>query len=449
VQALSGDEPKRNAFMSHLKNFARNGHPPTLISAFLYFDVSFMVWVILGPLGAYIADDLHLSPARKGLLTAIPLLGGSLFRLVLGPLADRYGGRRVGLAGMLLTLIPLLFGWLGADSLPGLWMTGLLLGVAGASFAVALPLASRWYPPEHQGLALGIAGAGNSGTLLSTLFAPRLAEIYGWHAVFGMAMVPVLVVTGVFYLFAKDSPNHVAPARLEEYLDAAKQPDARILCFFYSLTFGGFVGLASFLSLFFHDQYGVSKVASADLTTLCVFSGSFVRPVGGYLADRLGGARALQFLFAVIGLLSLAAAQLPPAGVATGLFFLLMAALGLGNGSVFQLVSQRFSKEIGVVTGLVGAAGGLGGFFLPSLLGMAKSRLGSFSLGFYALGVVATCGFALLFALKGRWEKAVGTNDAILAAEDAAPDGAAALPEAAVAVCPHCGFRLSEQSQAL
>lgn len=387
--------------MSHLKDFARSGHPPTLLSSFLYFDVSFMVWVLLGPLGTYVAEDLHLAPAQKGLLTAVPLLGGSLFRLILGPMADRFGGRRVGLAGMLLTLIPLALGWLWASSLSQLFMVGLLLGVAGASFAVALPLASRWYPPEHQGLAMGIAGAGNSGTLLATLFAPRIAEHIGWHGVFGLAMIPISIVALMFLCLAKDSPTHVAPKSAADYFRALREPDAVWFCVLYSMTFGGFVGLASFLSIFFHDQYGVSKVHSADLTTLCVFSGSFLRPVGGYLADRLGGIRMLQLLFGGVLALALAVAQLPAVGLVTVLFFVLMALLGMGNGSVFQLVPQRFPKEIGIITGLVGAAGGVGGFFLPSLMGAVKGSTGSFSTGFLLLGGYAVL-CLLVVSLKGR-----------------------------------------------
>jgi len=387
--------------VSHLKDFARSGHPPTLLSSFLYFDVSFMVWVLMGPLGTYIAEDLHLTPAQKGLLTAIPLLGGSLFRLILGPLADRFGGRKVGLAGMLLTLIPLVLGWLWANSMPQLYLVGLLLGVAGASFAVALPLASRWYPPEHQGLAMGIAGAGNSGTLLATLFAPRIAERLGWHGVFGLAMIPIIVVALMFLLLAKDSPTHVAPKGAADYVRVLKQPDTVWFCLLYSMTFGGFVGLASFLSIFFHDQYGVSKVQSADLTTLCVLSGSFLRPVGGYLADRLGGIRMLQLLFGGVLVLALAVAQLPGVALVTVLFFVLMALLGMGNGSVFQLVPQRFPKEIGIITGLVGAAGGVGGFFLPSLMGAVKGSTGSFGAGFVLLGGYAVL-CLLIVSLKGR-----------------------------------------------
>jgi NNP family nitrate/nitrite transporter-like MFS transporter len=392
--------------MSHLREFARSGHPPTLLSAFLYFDISFMIWVLFGPLGTYVAEDLHLSATQKGLMAAVPLLGGSLFRLILGPLADRFGSRRVGLSGMGLTLVPLVLGWLWADSLPRVLTVGLLLGVAGASFAVALPMASRWYPKEHQGLAMGIAGAGNSGTLLATLFAPRLAEHVGWQGVFGLAALPLLAVAVTFFILAKDSPNQSAPTRPAEYLQVLRQPDALWFCLLYSLTFGGFVGLASFLSILFHDQYGVSKVQSGDLTTLCVLWGSFLRPVGGYLADRLGGLRMLQVLIGAVAVAALGISSLPPVGAVTLLFFLLMALLGMGNGSVFQLIPQRFPQEIGVLTGLVGAAGGVGGFFLPSLMGAVRGSTGSFGMGFVLLAAYAgAC--LLLVTLKGRaWRPA-------------------------------------------
>ncbi|MFN3648854.1 MAG: MFS transporter [Armatimonadota bacterium] len=390
--------------MGHLREFARSGHPPTLLSAFLYFDVSFMIWVLLGPLAVFIADDLKLSPAEKGLLTAIPLLGGSLFRLFLGPLADRLGGRRVGIAGMLLTLLPLLLGWLWAESLPQLYLVGLLLGVAGASFAVALPLASRWYPPEHQGLAMGIAGAGNSGTLLATLFAPRLAEwLGGWKPVFALVTLPLLAVLVLFVLLAKDRPGTAVPKSAADYLGVLKQADAVWFCLLYSLTFGGFVGLASFLSTFFRDQYAVSRITSGDLTTLCVLSGSFLRPVGGYLSDRLGGSRMLQLLLGGVVLLALGIATLPPVALVTVLFFLLMALLGMGNGAVFQLVPQRFPREVGVLTGLVGAAGGAGGFFLPSLLGAVKGASGSFTLGFLLAAGYALFCLALVTVKSRAW----------------------------------------------
>ncbi|MBI5396630.1 MAG: NarK/NasA family nitrate transporter [Verrucomicrobia bacterium] len=383
--------------------FWKAGHIPTLTSAFLYFDVSFMIWVLLGALGNHIASDFDLSPAQKGLMTAIPLLGGSVLRLVLGSLTDIIGARKTALLGLALTLAPLALGWLWVDSLPKTYLVGLMLGVAGASFAVALPMASRWYPAEHQGLALGIAGAGNSGTVFATLLAPRLAEQFGWHAVFGLAIAPLLVVMAVVFFLAKDAPVTVKPPGLAEYAGLLKQRDTYFFCLFYGVTFGGFVGLASFLPILLRDQYAVSKVHAGDLTTLCVLAGSFLRPFGGLLADKIGGIRMLTALYAIIVALVLAVAQLPGLGVAVGLLFLTMGMLGLGNGSVFQLVPQRFAGHVGVITGIVGAAGGVGGFFLPTALGWFKQVSGSYGHGFGAFAALATLALVTLLVAQRQW----------------------------------------------
>ena len=385
--------------------FRKAGHPPTLLSAFLYFDVSFMVWVILGPLGPFIGEAYHLSAAQKGLLTAIPPLGGAFFRPILGFMTERFGGRRTSLLGLGLTLIPLLIGWKFANSFDAFIGVGLLLGIAGASFAAALPLASGWYPPEHQGLAMGIAGAGNSGTLLSTLFAPRLAQALGWHTVFLLAMLPVAAVWIVFFFLAKDAPGVRPVKKWAQYAALLKTGDTAWFCLLYSLTFGGFVGLASYLSIFFHDQYHLTKVQSGDFTTIVVLFGSFLRPVGGMLSDRFGGYRMLLGLLTAAGVCLAAVGTLPPVVVALGCLAVGMGMLGMGNGSVFQLVPQRFAGQVGIMTGIVGAAGGIGGFLLPSLLGSVKQSLGSFGIGFDMLSAIVFLGAFSLWCLKGTWRK--------------------------------------------
>ena len=392
----------------HLSDFKKSGHTPTLFSAFLYFDISFMVWVLMGPLAVFITEDFKLTPAQKGLLVALPILGGSFMRLVLGAMTDRIGAKKTALFGLGITLIPLLWGWLGARSLNELHVVGLLLGVAGASFAAALPMASRWYPPEHQGLAMGIAGAGNSGTVLSALFAPRIAQAHGgdWHVVLGYAIIPILLTFIAVALMAKDSPDKPAPKSVNEYLGVIKQADTLWFCLFYSITFGGFVGLASFLPTFYVDQYGLEKVHAGSLTALCVFAGSFVRPIGGYLADRLGGVRVLVAIYACVCVLAFVLSQLPALTFATTLLFVLMATLGCGNGAVFQLVPQRYPRQIGVMTGVVGAAGGVGGFFLPTLLGYVKQNMGSFGAGFSFFAIAAAVAIALILVLHPLWQRA-------------------------------------------
>jgi MFS transporter, NNP family, nitrate/nitrite transporter len=387
------------------KAFLKSGHFPTLISALLYFDVSFMVWVLLGPLAPFISEQLHLTPAQKGLLTAVPLLGGSLFRPLMAALADRIGGRKAGLFGLAVTLIPLALGWHFANHLWQFYVAGFLLGIAGASFGVALPLASRWYPPEQQGLVMGIAGAGNSGTLLATLFAPRLAQHFGFHAAFLIAAFPVLTVMLIFALCAKDNPARPVAAKRADYARVLREGDTYWLSFFYSLTFGGFVGLTSYLTLFFSDQYHLSHVRAGDFTTMVVIAGSFLRPVGGWLADKMGGYRFLLMLLAAASAAFAAMSTLPPLTAGTVLLFLAMGTLGMGNGAVFQLVPLRFPIQVGIVTGIVGAAGGLGGFFIPFGLGYLKGRTGYYGTGFAVYAAIFLVAGAALLALGRRWTR--------------------------------------------
>ena len=362
-----------------------------------------MIWVLLGALGNYVASDFGLTPVQKGLMTAIPLLAGSALRLILGLLADGIGPKQTGMIGMMLTLLPLLGGWLWADSLEKVFLIGLLMGVAGASFAVALPMAGRWYPARHQGLAMGIAGAGNSGTLFATFFAPRLAESFGWHAVFGLAAIPLSLAMIVFSVFTKDPPGARGMQRASAYFSLLKEPDAYRFCLFYGVTFGGFSGLVSFMPIFLHDQYGASMVLAGDLTSLCVLSGSLMRPLGGWLADKMGGIRVLMGLYGLITLFMLAMVPLPSLVAAIAFLFFALGFMGLGNGAVFQLVPQRFGGRVGVVTGLVGAAGGLGGFLFPVVLGWFKQYNGSFGIGFSIFAALSGFAFINLLVARRKW----------------------------------------------
>jgi NNP family nitrate/nitrite transporter-like MFS transporter len=401
------------------RSFLKAGHTPTLFAAFLYFDVSFMVWVLLGPLGVAIAKDFHLDPAQKGFMVAVPVLSGALLRLVAGVLVDRIGPKRTGIIGQLIVLAGLAGAWLlGVHNYNQVLALGLLLGVAGTSFAVALPLASRWYPQEYQGLALGIAGAGNSGTALAALFAPLLARSFGWTNVVGLAVIPLLVAFAVYLALAKDAPEQPAPKRLGEYLDVLKVPDAWWLMLLYSVTFGGFVGLSSSLTIYFNSEYKVDPVVAGFFTAACVFAGSFIRPVGGALADRFGGVSTLIVVYGLAALgLATASFQLPSIWIAFAVLMFSMAALGAGNGAVFQLAPQRFRKEIGVMTGLIGMTGGIGGFYLASTLGLAKKMTGSYQLGFLGFAAMALVALIALAGLKNHWRAAWPK----LAGPDAAP----------------------------
>jgi NNP family nitrate/nitrite transporter-like MFS transporter len=411
VQCLTIVETGPPTMQTRSSSFWKAGHTPTLLSAFLYFDISFMVWVILGPLAVQISKDIGLTAAQKGLMVATPLLAGALLRIVMGVLVDHLKPRRAGILGQVIVMTGLAWAWMAhLATFESMLTLGVLLGMAGAAFSVALPLASRWYPPEHQGTAMGIAGAGNSGTAFAALLGPSLAVAYGWQNVFGLCLIPLGIAFAVYLVFAKDAPSAPAPKPLVDYLKVLKDKDAWWFMMFYSVTFGGFSGLASSLSIYFNSQYGLSPVTAGYFTAACVLAGSMVRPLGGRVADRIGGIKTLSVMYVLAALfLFIASFGLKSPVAAVVAFVGAMLCLGTGNGAVFQLVPQRFRKEIGVMTGLVGMAGGIGGFYLASSLGYSKQLTGSYQLGltlFAGLAVVAVIGLSLV---KSRWRTTWGS----------------------------------------
>ena len=387
------------------RDFLKAGHWPTLFAAFFYFDMSFMVWVILGPLAVQIAGDLHLDAAQKGLMVALPVLAGAFLRVVNGFLVDYLRPKLTGILAQIVVIAGLLGFWaVGIGSYSQLLLLGLILGMAGASFAVALPLASRWYPPHYQGVALGIAGAGNSGTVFAALFAPLLATMVGWTNVIGLAAIPLAVALIVYLLCAKDSPNQPPAKSLGAYARILRQPDAWWFMFYYAVTFGGFSGLASSLGFYFNTQYGLDAVTAGYCTAACVFAGSLFRPIGGAVADRFGGIRVLSVLYAAAAIaLILASFGFAQLWLGLGILVVAMLALGMGNGAVFQLVPQRFQAEMGVMTGLVGMTGGVGGFYLASSLGLSKQFTGTYQAGFLIFALLAVLALAALTRVKRRW----------------------------------------------
>ena len=371
----------------------KSGHWPSLAGAWLHFEVSFMSWLLIGSLGVSIAEEFGLSATQKGILVACPLLSGALFRVWVGFSSDRLGAKTTGLILLLCEMGALVWGWLGGASFVELLGVGLLLGVAGASFAVALPVASRAYPPAHQGLAMGVAASANSGTVLAMFLAPRLAEAVGWHGVFGVMLGPLLLTTILFAVLVRGDEaisRRTLPLHWRQELhDSLRRPSMYWLCLLYGVTFGGFVGVCSFLPIFLHDQYGFDRVTAGSITALGGLLGSLIRPLGGYIADHIGGIRMLPFVFVAIATFTGVAGGLPPVPWSVAILMAALTAMGFGNGVVFQVVSDRFPKQIGLASGVIGAAGGLGGFFLPLWLGGLKDLTGSFAAGFWLFATVA------------------------------------------------------------
>ena len=387
--------------------FLKAGHLPTLIACFLYFDLSFMVWVLLGPMAVLIAQDLNLNAGQKGLMVAVPVLAGALLRIVNGVLVGQLHPRLTGLIMQLIVMAGLVGAWLiGVHSFEQVLILGLILGVAGASFAIALPMVSYWYPPEHQGMALGLAGAGNSGTVLASLFVPTLAVAFGWQNVLGLAAIPLMLVFVLFFFAAKNSPQCPPPKNLGDYARILKAKDAWLLMFFYSVSFGGFVGLSSFLPIYFHDQFGLPAIKAGYFTAACVFAGSFARPFGGALADRIGGTRSLAFVYLLVAAILFTVARGTLSVTETLVIFIIgMSVLGMGNGAVFQLVPQRFNRDVGLMTGLVGMTGGVGGFYLAASLGYAQQYTGSYAFGFSIFAGMALVAFAGILSVRPRWRR--------------------------------------------
>ena len=368
-----------------------------------------MVWTVLGPLGAQIGEALHLSAEQKGFMVAVPILSGAVLRIILGLLVDRIGAKNTGVIAQLVVIAGLACAYIfGLPTYQATLLMGMVLGFGGASFAVALPQAGRWYPPNMQGVVMGLAGAGNVGTVLDALFAPRLAAAYGWKAVFGLALIPAVLVLAIYVIFSREAKVDVKKKRLVDYVNLLKDKDAHWFCFYYTVSFGGFVGLASSYVLYFKSEYGLTPVQAGDVAALCTCIGALLRPVGGAIADRIGGIRSLYTFYAFAGLALVASPLLHVLNYNIATFLVASGALGMANGAVFQLLPQRFGKDIGIMTGLVGAGGGVGGFYLASSLGLAKGYTGSYAAGFFvfaALCLLAICGLGLV---KTRWRTTWG-----------------------------------------
>jgi NNP family nitrate/nitrite transporter-like MFS transporter len=388
--------------MANMKLFLRSGHPPTLIAAFLYFDFSFAVWVLNGAMGPFISEAFHLSPAQIGLMVSVPTLAGAFMRFPLGVLSQYIGRKNAAIVEMSAIVIALLYGFFFVHTFHDVLAMGVLLGIAGASFGVALSLGSGWFPTQYKGLAMGIAGAGNSGTAIAALFAPRLAAHYGWQHVYGFAAAMMLLPLCVMIFLAKEPPD-IEHQSLRQHLSCLFEKDGWYFNAIYIITFGGFIGLATFLPSFYYAQFHVTKIMAGELTVLATLTGSGTRVLGGWFSDRIGGITTLSvvFLITIAGLFGLMTA--PPLFATTLLFMLCFAALGAGNGATFQLVPLRWPLTTAVAGAMIGEIGALGGSILPNLLGLSKQYTASYRAGFILYAVLATAILIMLRAVAKSW----------------------------------------------
>jgi NNP family nitrate/nitrite transporter-like MFS transporter len=370
-----------------------------LVLATVGFALTFWAWALLSPLGASLHDQLSLSAFQQSLVVAVPVIVGSLGRIPVGALTDRLGARRMFPTIALLTVLPVLFLGHFADSLAGYLVGGFFLGLGGTTFAIGVPFVNSWFPPERRGLALGVFGAGMGGTAISAFSTVQLAEAFGQSFPFDLVAIVLVVFAAVAFLLMRDHPNRPVPTGsvLARLAATVRMPVALQLSFLYAVAFGGFVAFSVYLPSYLSTAYGLERGDAALRTAGFVVLAVAMRPIGGWLCDRYPPIAVLTGTYGAVALLALLAAfELPLMPVGTVAFLGLAAALGVGTGAVFALVARLVEPErVGAVTGLVGAAGGLGGFFPPLVMGLVYSASGDYSLGYVLLAITAAVAGAI------------------------------------------------------
>ena len=392
--------------MSSFKTFLRSGHAPTLFAAFLYFSFSCCIWVLNGAMAPFISETFALTPAQKGLMLSIPIFAGALMRFPLGVLVQYVGRKNATLIEMGLIAVAMLFGFFMVKSFNDLLAMGVLLGIAGASFGVALSLGSGSFPPRHKGLAMGIVGAGNVGTAVSVLVAPPLAQWLGWQAVYGVAAAAIFLPMLVMIVFAQEPPDVDAHATMREHVACLFEKDGWGFSLIYGVTFGGFIGLTTFLPSYYFDQFHVSKIQAGQLTMLAAFMAAAVRVAGGWISDRWGGVNTLTLVLVVVAvclvLVGFASSSL---ALTTLLMMVCFAALGAGNGALFQLVPLRWPTTTAVAGSMIGEIGALGGGLVPNLMGASKTYSGTYQWGFVVFAVLAVLVLGVMRLMQIRWTR--------------------------------------------
>jgi NNP family nitrate/nitrite transporter-like MFS transporter len=365
------------------------------------FALCFAVFGSVSAMMPVLKKQFHLTPLQASIAMAVPVLLGSLGRIPLGLLADRFGGRRVFFWTMVISVVAgLLMG--EVNSYSQLMRFGFVTGVALASFSVGVAFVSGWYSAERQGFALGVYGAGNVGQSLAAFGAPLLFPFLGLRNTFWSFAGLLVLWTVVFLAVAKDPPRSLPPKSLGQMMNPLVSRMSWVLSFFYFLTFGGFVAMSIYLPMFLTEIFRLTPQDAGMRTAGFVLLATAMRPIGGWLSDRTGGLKILLWIFPFVAGMALLMTVESMAPFTVGALGM-AAAIGLGNGAVFKLVPEYFPDSVGAVTGLVGAMGGLGGFFPPLALGLIREQTGSFFWGFVLLAIFALiCLLVASLTARGR-----------------------------------------------
>ncbi|TAK95710.1 MAG: NarK/NasA family nitrate transporter [Aquabacterium sp.] len=392
--------------MTSFKTFLKAGHGPTLFAAFLYFSFSCCIWVLNGAMAPFITEDLKLTAAQRGLMLSVPIFAGAFMRFPLGILAQYVGRKPATLVEMVMIAVAMLFGYFFVHTFNDLLAMGVLLGIAGASFGVALSLGSGWFPPKHKGLAMGLVGAGNVGTAVSVLVAPPLAMKFGWQTVYGLAAIAICLPMIVMIVFAKEPPDRDAHSTFREHVACLFEKDGWAFSLIYGVTFGGFIGLTSFLPSYYYDQFHVSKVQAGQLTMLAAFMAAALRIFGGWISDRWGGVNTLTVVIITVAISLVLCGLASESLTATTLLMMLcFAALGTGNGAVFQLVPLRWPTTTAIAGSMIGEIGALGGGLVPNAMGLSKQYGGTYLWGFVTIAVLAVLSLLMMRVMQVRWTR--------------------------------------------
>jgi MFS transporter, NNP family, nitrate/nitrite transporter len=389
------------------KQAATGGPVLMLTLATIGFALNFWAWALLSPLGPRYKDLLSLSGSQQALLVAVPVIVGSVGRIPVGALTDRFGGRVMFPLVSIATIAPVLFiGLAGQHSLTALLVGGFFLGIGGTAFAVGVPFVNAWFPPERRGFAIGVFGAGMGGTAISALTTVKLVKGVGEQAPFLITAAVLAVYAVVAWLFLRDAPGRVIPTTsvMTRLGAAARLPIAWQACILYAVAFGGYVAFSVYLPAYLKTAYGLEQTDAANRMAGFVLLAVLMRPIGGWLSDRFGPVPVLAAVFAVVAAGASVQALTPDLmPVGTIAFLSMAAALGAGSGATFALVARSApTNQVGSVTGLVGAAGGLGGFVPPLVMGAVHGRTGSYGIGLALLALVAAASLVLTMTVVRR-----------------------------------------------